>query len=64
MGMLSEEAGARTTLYCATDPALATESGFYYDDCQKKDPNPLANDQAIVDELYNKSKEFVSEYLS
>jgi hypothetical protein len=52
-----------TQLYCATEPSLKDESGLYYDNCKLKAPNPLANNEAAVEELYSKSLEFVKEYL-
>ncbi|KAJ3120901.1 hypothetical protein HK098_004136 [Nowakowskiella sp. JEL0407] len=52
-GMLSEEDGALTTLYCSTAPELASESGNYYDDCAVRTPNPAINDQKQVDQLWD-----------
>jgi len=40
--MISPEQGARTSLYCATDPALAGVSGRYYDHCAEREPNRAA----------------------
>ncbi len=31
--MLSTEDGARTSVYCATSPDVATDTGLFYDDC-------------------------------
>jgi dehydrogenase/reductase SDR family protein 13 len=61
--MLTEEQGAMTQLYCATSPELVNETGKYYDDCQEVKYNPLVDDQAAVDELYEKSMEMLSTYL-
>jgi NAD(P)-dependent dehydrogenase (short-subunit alcohol dehydrogenase family) len=36
MRMVSTEDGAKTTLYCATAPELANESGYYYEDEKRK----------------------------
>jgi hypothetical protein len=36
---------------CATDPKLAAESGLCYTREKPKDPNPLAHDVALQDEL-------------
>ena len=40
--MLTVEQGARTSLYCATEPALAAASGRYYDSCAEREPSPVA----------------------
>ena len=61
--MTSSEEGAATTLYCATDPALANESGFYYDECKKDDPSALAKDDKLAERLWNESMEWVKEYI-
>jgi retinol dehydrogenase 12 len=58
--MLSPERGALSSLRCATDPALAKESGRYYDDDgREKEPNPLAHDTKLAKELWDKSAEWV-----
>jgi retinol dehydrogenase-12 len=54
--MLSNEAGARTPLYCATDPELATTSGRYYDKCREARCNPLAEDAALAQELWTRTE--------
>ncbi|HKT59702.1 MAG TPA: SDR family oxidoreductase [Gemmatimonadales bacterium] len=50
--MLSNEAGARTPLYCATAPELAAQSGRYYDKSREAPCNPLADDPALAAELW------------
>jgi len=40
--MLTIEQGARTSLYCATSPDVAGESGGYYDDCKRAEPSTAA----------------------
>jgi len=47
--------GAQTTLYCVLDDALDSESGQYYSDCAKARPNPSAEDEKLVDDLYKES---------
>src|SRR5215813_1455841 len=39
--MLTIEQGARTSLYCATSPEAATETGKYYDKCRVTEPSRL-----------------------
>jgi retinol dehydrogenase-12 len=58
-GMLTPEQGAQTTLYCATSPALAVESGLYYDDQQQKRPSRLALDPKLAVELWERSESWV-----
>jgi dehydrogenase/reductase SDR family protein 13 len=56
--LLTNEQGARTQLRCATDPALATESGLFYDKERAKEPNPLSHDVSLQDELRRRSAEW------
>src|SRR5256886_5024353 len=54
--MLSNEEGAETPLYCATAPELATTSGRYYDRRREVRPNPLAEDEALANELWDRTE--------
>ncbi|MCB9579510.1 MAG: SDR family oxidoreductase [Polyangiaceae bacterium] len=58
--MVSNEEGAQTSLYCATSPELAGESGKYYDRCREKRPNRVAGDEALARELWDKSVAWTS----
>ena len=40
--MLTIEQGARTSLYCATSPEVAGDSGRYYDRCREAEPSCVA----------------------
>jgi retinol dehydrogenase 12 len=40
--LLSTEDGARTSLYCATSPDAAADSGLFYDNCQPRAASPRA----------------------
>jgi dehydrogenase/reductase SDR family protein 13 len=62
--MLTNEDGARTQLRCATDPALAGESGLFYAKEKAKDPSPLAGDLALQDELRRRSEAWVAPFLA
>jgi NAD(P)-dependent dehydrogenase (short-subunit alcohol dehydrogenase family) len=53
--MISAEEGAKTTLYCATDPACAQESGLYYDKCRLRTPSTLGQDAALAARLWRMS---------
>jgi NAD(P)-dependent dehydrogenase (short-subunit alcohol dehydrogenase family) len=56
--MLSNEEGARTTLYCATSSEVAGQSGRYYDDCREKEPSTAAQDPALREQLWIRSLEW------
>jgi retinol dehydrogenase-12 len=61
--MLSNEDGAKTSLYCATSAACAGENGLYYDKCREKTPSRIARDDAARDELQKRSLEYVEKFL-
>jgi retinol dehydrogenase-12 len=52
--MLTTERGAVTSLYCATSPAVATESGRYYNKCAAAEPNRVATPE-LAELLWNRS---------
>jgi NAD(P)-dependent dehydrogenase (short-subunit alcohol dehydrogenase family) len=56
--MLSTAEGAATSLYCATSPELAGESGKYYEDCRLKEPSELATPE-LGAELWDRSSDWV-----
>lgn len=58
--MVTNEEGAQTTLYCATDPALKGESGLYYSECAQKEVSSLASDEALQEELWRRSEAWVA----
>jgi retinol dehydrogenase 12 len=57
--MLSVEQGAQTSLYCATAPELAADSGKYYDHCRVQEPSTLAQDPELAGELWRRSESWV-----
>lgn len=59
--MLSLEDGASTTLYCATSPDCAQESGLYYDKCRVISPAPAAHDRALANRLWCESLKWIQE---
>ena len=59
MFMISNEEGAKTSLYCATSPAVEDLSGDYFDECKPKKPSKLALDMSLADELWQKSEAWV-----
>jgi retinol dehydrogenase 12 len=54
--LISNEEGARTQLYCATAPELATATGRYYDKSREAPCNPLADDPALAAELWARTE--------
>jgi NAD(P)-dependent dehydrogenase (short-subunit alcohol dehydrogenase family) len=57
--MISNEQGAKTTLYCATSADVASDNGLYYDECRVKEPSALAHDAALARELWERSEAFI-----
>ena len=54
--LISNEEGARTSLFCATAPELGNSSGQYYVRCREATCNPLANDPSLGTELWARSE--------
>jgi len=57
--MKSTTEGAKTSLYCATSSEVADSSGRFYDDCQEREPNPVATPE-LGAELWARSESWVS----
>ena len=55
----STKEGAQTTIYCATEEAIATESGKYYSDCREVNPSNAALDKEMAKQLWKLSKKAV-----
>jgi dehydrogenase/reductase SDR family protein 13 len=58
--LISNEAGAKTQLYCATAPELAGVTGRYYDKSREVRPNPLADDPALARELWSRTESAIA----
>jgi retinol dehydrogenase-12 len=56
--MRSPAEGAQTSLYCATSPEVANESGLYYDDCKRTEPSAIATPE-LAAELWDHSTSWV-----
>jgi NAD(P)-dependent dehydrogenase (short-subunit alcohol dehydrogenase family) len=56
--MRSAYQGAETSIWCATAPELAAESGKYYDDCKERPPSAFATPE-LAAELWRRSEEWV-----
>jgi retinol dehydrogenase 12 len=57
--MDTPERGARTSLYCATSPEVAGETGQYYDDCRRREPAATAT-AALGAELWRRSSDWTA----
>jgi NAD(P)-dependent dehydrogenase (short-subunit alcohol dehydrogenase family) len=53
--MRTAEDGAATTLYCATAPDCARQTGLYYADRAVLDPSRVAQDDALAQRLWDES---------
>ena len=57
--MITPEQGAHSSIRCATDPDLASETGRYYNaDGREKRPARLADDVALAAQLWQRSAEW------
>jgi dehydrogenase/reductase SDR family protein 13 len=61
--MRSPREGARTSLYCATSPDVANESGDYYDNARRTNPSQAATPE-LAAELWDHSTAWVSDAVS
>ncbi|XP_032094537.1 dehydrogenase/reductase SDR family member 13-like [Thamnophis elegans] len=52
----NSEAGAQTSIYCATEEGIEGLSGRYFADCQPKVPSPLACDDQLAKKLWEFSE--------
>jgi NAD(P)-dependent dehydrogenase (short-subunit alcohol dehydrogenase family) len=53
--MKSTEQGARTSVYCATDPVLSGTTGRYYENCAERAPSEVATPE-LAAELWQRSE--------
>lgn len=56
--MKSVDDGAQTSVYCASAPELAEESGRYYEDCKAVEPSRQATPE-LAAELWHRSADWV-----
>jgi retinol dehydrogenase-12 len=61
--MLSVEEGAATSLYCATSPEVAAESGLFYDKCAQRPASRVAT-PSLGDELWARSEAWTAAYVT
>jgi NAD(P)-dependent dehydrogenase (short-subunit alcohol dehydrogenase family) len=59
--MLSVEEGAQTSLYCATSPAVAADTGRFSEKCAPREPSEVAT-ASLAAELWRRSAEWTADY--
>jgi NAD(P)-dependent dehydrogenase (short-subunit alcohol dehydrogenase family) len=57
--MLTVEAGAATSVYCATSPDITASSGEFYDNCALRPPSPIATPE-LARLLWERSEEWTA----
>jgi NAD(P)-dependent dehydrogenase (short-subunit alcohol dehydrogenase family) len=57
--MLSAEEGAQTSLYCATSPDVAADTGRFYEKCAPREPSEVAT-PSLAAELWQRSAEWTA----
>lgn len=58
--LISNEEGALTPLYCAASPEVAGVSGRYYDRCREARTNPLAENESLARELWDRTERAIA----
>jgi NAD(P)-dependent dehydrogenase (short-subunit alcohol dehydrogenase family) len=58
--MRSPNEGAQTSLYCATSPDVANESGHYYDNARRRQPSAVATAE-LAAELWDRSTAWIGD---
>jgi len=61
--MLSVDEGAATSLYCATSPSVAADSGLFYDKCAVRAASEVAT-PSLGGGLWRRSAAWTAEYLA
>jgi hypothetical protein len=56
--MKSPEEGARTSVFCATDPSLDGATGGFYVDARPAEPSALSRDPSLARTLWEASARF------
>jgi retinol dehydrogenase 12 len=60
--MVTNEEGAETSVYCATSPEVAAQTGRYYERCREVKPSKLAYDEDLARELWTRSEAWVAAF--
>ena len=59
--LISNDEGARTQVWCATAPELASSSGRYYYECREARGTELSRDAALATELYERTERAIAD---
>lgn len=62
LGAISVEDGAKTSIYLASSPEVKGVSGKYFDKCKTKEPNKLAHNKHLRDELWQISENYAGKF--
>ena len=54
--MFTPEQGAETVIWCASSPDVSEESGLYYRRKESRPPSEVARDDALAEELWERSE--------
>jgi NAD(P)-dependent dehydrogenase (short-subunit alcohol dehydrogenase family) len=60
---ISVEEGAKTSIYLASNPDVASISGQYFDSCKVVKANPISDDPSIQEALYNWSLKRIQRFI-
>ncbi|MFZ3045159.1 MAG: SDR family oxidoreductase [Desulfatirhabdiaceae bacterium] len=52
----SSKQGAKTQIYCATEPTISQESGQFYAGCKRGHPSTLSQNAQLAEELWQRSE--------
>ena len=61
--MLSVDQGAATSLYCATSPEVASQSGLFYEKCAPRSASQVATPE-LAAELWQRSEAWTASYVA
>lgn len=62
--MITEEEGAKTTIYCATSPEVANETGRYYDKSKEKISSKRAQDPALAARMWDTCADWAKAWMA
>lgn len=57
-GRVTPEVGARTSVWCATSPDVADDTGLYYSRMKVWEPSAVALDDDLAEELWSRSEDW------